>query len=169
MQTANAANTGNIQREVKTLYVVQPRSLQSTTYEIALKYTTNSLGVSFTVNILKPESYGQRAQENDSIFENEHVRFYLSPNTDKRNLFVFGVNHQNAYFDGIHNDQSGLTTDWNGQWTYSVERYDDYWLAKGQIPWSNFSFQSEDELKIVKLGFAKHGNYQQRILATKSV
>jgi hypothetical protein len=150
---------------IESFYVVKPRTLISTDNEIKLRYSANEEALIFNILILKPETYVFRAQENDNVFENEHVRLYISPKADDRNVYVFGVNHQNAYFDGIYNEQSGLSTDWNRQWHYEVEQHESYWTVEGSIPWKNFSFKDANDTQYIRIGIAKHGNNQQRILS----
>jgi len=162
---ADANNDESEVSNIERFYVVKPRTLDVTDNELTVRYWANDKQLNFSIHILKPESYVYRAQENDNVFENEHIRLYVSPKADARNIFVFGVNHQNAYFDGIYNEQSGLSTDWNGQWDYEVEQYESYWLVKGHIPWQNFSFKNTNDIQRIRVGFAKHGNNQQRILS----
>lgn len=162
---ACAAANANEVSDIDRFYVVKPRTLELTDNELKVRYWASEQQLNFSIHILKPETYVYRAQENDNIFENEHVRLYISPKADARNIYVFGVNHQNAYFDGIYNEQSGLSTDWNGRWDYEIEQHETYWLVKGHIPWQNFSFKNADDIQSIRIGFAKHGNNQQRILS----
>ena len=146
--------------------MVQPRTLQSVSDEVAVNFISDEQQLSFEIHINKSQTYVFKSQENDNEFENEHIRLYIAPTTDTRAVYVFGVNHQRAYFDGIYAEQSGLSTDWNGQWDYEVETGDDYWKVTGTIGWKNFLFNNIEDTQTIRVGIAKHDNNGQRILSS---
>jgi hypothetical protein len=81
---------------IERFYEIKPRILKLIENEIKVRYSLNDHALGFPIHILKPEPYVFRAQENDNVFENEHIRLYIAPKAEDRNIYVFGVNHQNA-------------------------------------------------------------------------
>lgn len=162
-----SSNDYSLYDEELLFHEVKPRTLKTSSDEVTYTYTTDKNAIYFKITVSKPESYVYRAQENDNVFDNEHVRLYLVPGINSRNAYVFGINHQNAYFDGIYNENTGLSLDWNGQWDYEVEVNSSYWVASGSIPWQNIPFQSDSNKQNIKLVVSKHGNNNQRILSSE--
>jgi hypothetical protein len=155
------------QHKVTQFHEVKPRTRNAVHSDLEFNYSTDAQALHFQIKIIKPDDYVYRAQENDNIFENEHVRLYLVSDNNARNAYVFAINHQNAYFDGIYRENAELSLDWNGQWDYSVEVFADYWTVQGSIPWQNMSFQSDSEAQTIQLLVSKHGNNNQRILSSE--
>jgi predicted porin len=54
--------------------------------------------------------------------------------------YVFAINHQGNYFDGIYDLDKTLDLDWDAQWQYKVEKQNDSWVAEIFIPWRAMSF-----------------------------
>lgn len=163
---ANKSDAAALDEE-SLFHEVKPRTLKTSTSEVTYTYSTDKTAIHFKVIVSKPEDYVYRAQENDNIFKNEHIRLYLMSGNNNRNAYVFGINHQSAYFDGIYNESVGLTLDWNAQWDYDVEVNSSNWIASGSIPWQNISFQSNDSKQNIQLVVSKHGNNDQRILSSE--
>jgi hypothetical protein len=169
---SDAANTPSLNdyslhEEELLFHEVKPRSLKTSSDEVKYTFTTDQTAIHFKITVSKPEGYVYRAQENDNVFENEHVRLYLVSGNNNRNAYVFGINHQSAYFDGIYNESVGLTLDWNGQWDYDVEVNSSNWVASGSIPWQNIPFQNDSSKQNIQLVISKHGNNDQRILSSE--
>ncbi|MEQ3657829.1 MAG: DUF5916 domain-containing protein [Glaciecola sp.] len=154
------------QTTLSNFYVVQPRTLHDVSDEVEAIFTIDEQQLIFEIHVKKPQAYVFKSQENDNDFTNEHIRIYIAPNADARAVFVFAVNHQKSFFDGIYTEQSGLSTDWNGQWDYEVERNDSYWKVTGSIGWKNFLFNATAETQTIRVGFAKYGNDAQRVLSS---
>ncbi len=155
------------QNQTNVFHVVKPRTLQQVNNELEFTYTIDKSAIHFQLKVLKPESYVYRAQENDNQFDNEHVRLYIVSGNNERSSYVFGINHQSAYFDGIYDENSELSLDWNGQWDYSVEVSPTHWIATGSIPWTNLAFQSINIEQSIQLLVSKHGNNGLRILSSQ--
>ncbi|WP_339726017.1 DUF5916 domain-containing protein [Paraglaciecola polaris] len=156
----------NPQNKLTQFFVVEPRTLEVNENVLSFEYSTDKDAINFKIKIIKPEEYVYRAQENDNVFENEHIRIYIIPNSNSRNAYVFGINHQNVYFDGIYNDSAGLTLDWDGQWDYQVQTSENHWEVTGKIPWRNFPFKSHSSLQRVQFLVSKHGNNAQKIISS---
>ncbi|MDC2890264.1 hypothetical protein [Psychrosphaera algicola] len=77
--------------------------------------------------------------------------------------YVFSVNHQGNYFDGIYKQDKELDLDWSAQWQYAVNVTDDFWTAEIFIPWSSMSFsiqkQNQFGLAISRLDEASNSTY----------
>jgi hypothetical protein len=155
------------QNQTNIFHVVKPRTLQQVNNELEFTYTIDKSAMHFQLKVLRPESYVYRAQENDNEFDNEHVRLYIVSGNNERSAYVFGINHQSAYFDGIYDENSELSLDWNGQWDYSVEVSPTQWIATGSIPWTNLAFQSRNIEQSIQLLVSKHGNNGLRILSSQ--
>ncbi len=164
---AKAQDNYSYKNQTNIFHVVKPRTLQQVNNELELTYTIDKSAIHFQLKVLKPESYVYRAQENDNEFDNEHVRLYIVSGNNERSAYVFGINHQSAYFDGIYDENSELSLDWNGQWDYSVEVSPTQWIATGSIPWTNLAFQSRNVEQSIQLLVSKHGNNGLRILSSQ--
>lgn len=162
-----ALASSNYQYQHSQFHEVKPRTRKPILEELEFNYSTDEQAIHFQIKIIKPENYVYRAQENDHLFENEHVRLYLVSDKNARNAYVFGINHQSAYFDGIYNENSDLSLDWNGQWDYNVEVHKDYWTVQGSIPWRNLAFQNNSNKQTIQLLVSKHSNNGQHILASE--
>ena len=165
---ARTLNKALSQNEITVFHIVKPRTLEQFNDEIEFTYTIDQTAIHFQIKVLKPESFVYRALENDNEFENEHVRLYVITGNNDRSAYVFGINHQNAYFDGIYNENNGLRLDWNGQWDYSVEVAPTHWTVAGSIAWNNLAFQSDNVEQSIQLLVSKHGNNNQRILSSEA-
>ena len=97
--------------EISLFHEVKPRTLKTSSDDVKYTFATDKTAIHFKITVSKPEDYVYRAQENDNVFENEHVRLYLVSGNNNRNAYVFGINHQNAYFDGIYNESAELSLD----------------------------------------------------------
>ena len=158
--------SANFQNKLTQFFVVEPRTLEVNENVLSFEYSADKDAINFKIKIIKPEEYVYRAQENDNVFENEHIRIYLIPNSNSRNAYVFGINHQDVYFDGIYNDRTGLSLDWDGQWVYQVHTSERHWEVRGTIPWRNFPFKSNSSFQRVQFLVSKHGNNDQTIISS---
>ena len=70
----------NPQNKLTQFFVVEPRTLEVNENVLSFEYSTDKDAINFKIKIIKPEEYVYRAQENDNVFENEHIRITFRSN-----------------------------------------------------------------------------------------
>ena len=125
-------------------YQVSPQTFKEVHNNFSYKYFTTEQGIFLGIKAAVKNELRVRTQENDKLFTNDHLQIMLDMNNTKQTSYVFSVNHQNNYFDGIYKQDKELDLDWNAIWEYEVNHKDDFWVAEIYIPWSSMSFSSRE-------------------------
>ena len=101
-----------------TNYEVSPRTLNKINNNFSYKITTAKTGVYVALIANTPKHLRLRTQENDTEFSNDHFQILLDMNNKAQDAYVFSINHQGNYFDGMLNVDKDLDLDWNASWEY---------------------------------------------------
>lgn len=128
-----------------TNYEVSPRTLNKINNNFSYKITTAKTGVYVALIANTPKHLRLRTQENDTEFSNDHFQILLDMNNKAQDAYVFSINHQGNYFDGMLNVDKDLDLDWNASWEYAVSADDKSWSAEVFIPWSAMSFSIKEK------------------------
>lgn len=126
-------------------YQVLPQTLtpQNNNFSYQIITTNTGLYIGITANIVS--ALRVRTQENDSVFSNDHFQLMLDMKNNAQESYVFAINHQGNYFDGIYDLDKELDLDWNTQWEYKVTTDNNTWIAEVFIPWQSMSFAVEEQ------------------------
>lgn len=152
--------------ETPSSYVVKPK-----TYELSDKFTikfdSTDNGFEFTAKIKIESELVSKSSANDELFDDEHIKIHLLLDNSKTQTYVFAVNHQGLFYDGLFQINDGENLDWDGEWTASVSQEVEYWEVNGIIPWRNFTgIEGRSELGV----YAEVHSLQSRsIFASKPV
>lgn len=128
-----------------TTYEVSPQTLSKINNNFSYKITTVKTGVYIALIANTPKHLRLRTQENDTEFSNDHFQILLDMNNKAQDAYVFSINHQGNYFDGMLNVDKDLDLDWNASWEYAVSADDKSWSAEVFIPWSAMSFSIKEK------------------------
>ncbi len=128
-----------------TNYEVSPRTLNKINNNFSYKITTAKTGVYVALIANTPKHLRLRTQENDTEFSNDHFQILLDMNNKAQDAYVFSINHQGNYFDGMLNVDKDLDLDWNASWEYAVSADDKSWSAEVFIPWTAMSFSIKEK------------------------
>jgi hypothetical protein len=126
-------------------YEVSPQTLNESKGNFSYKVLTTSTGLYIGLTANKVEHLRLRTQENDTKFSNDHFQIMLDMNNNAQDAYVFAINHQNNYFDGIINAEKDLDLDWSALWEYNTSADDTAWYAELYIPWQAMSFNQKPQ------------------------
>ncbi|WP_226991066.1 DUF5916 domain-containing protein [Paraglaciecola psychrophila] len=126
-------------------YQVLPQTLVRDDNQFSYRLLTTDKGIYLGLTAKTQKALRVRTQENDSIFSNDHFQVMLDMKNNEQQSYVFAINHQGNYFDGIYDVDKVLDLDWDTQWDYKVTTNDNSWVAEVFIPWSAMSFGIEDQ------------------------
>ena len=126
-------------------YEVSPQTLNEIKGIFSYKVLTTSTGLYIGLTANKVEHLRLRTQENDTEFSNDHFQIMLDMNNNAQDAYVFAINHQSNYFDGVLNAEKDLDLDWSALWEYSVSTDDTAWYAELFIPWQAMSFNQKPQ------------------------
>ncbi|GHE92530.1 DUF5916 domain-containing protein [Thalassotalea profundi] len=144
-------------------YQVSPQTFRKSDNNFSYKFITSEKGIYIALTAIKKNKLRLRTQENDKIFTNDHFQVMLDMDNSGQTSYVFSINHQGNYFDGIYKQDKELDLDWSAQWQYAVNVSDDFWTAEIFIPWSSMSFsiqkQNQFGLAISRLDEASNSTY----------
>lgn len=124
-------------------YQVIPQTLAPQNSNFSYQIITTKTGLYIGLKANTVSALRVRTQENDSVFSNDHFQLMLDMKNNAQQSYVFAINHQGNYFDGIYDVDKELDLDWNTQWEYKVKTYDKSWVAEVFIPWQAMSFGVE--------------------------
>ncbi len=124
-------------------YEVSPQTLNDSKGNFSYKVLTTSTGLYIGLTANKVEHLRLRTQENDTEFSNDHFQIMLDMNNNEQGAYVFAINHQGNYFDGMLDAEKDLDLDWSALWEYSISSDDTSWYAEVFVPWQVMSFSRE--------------------------
>ena len=76
----------------------------------------------------------QTLSRRDRFVEGDSVQFDLDTTFDRRTAYHFQVYAAGQQLDGIHYNDTSMTTDWDGAWDSRVARTDKGWSVEMRIP-----------------------------------
>ena len=126
-------------------YEVSPLTFNRKHDNFSYQVFTSKTGIYIGLIARKTNNLRLRTQENDTEFSNDHFQIMLDMKNNAQDAYVFAVNHQGKYFDGVLNIDRDLDLDWNAQWEYAVSADDRSWYAEVFIPWNTMSFSIEEQ------------------------
>ncbi|TLX46339.1 hypothetical protein C1E24_14315 [Pseudoalteromonas phenolica] len=127
-----------------TSYQVIPQTLTKTECNFHYQILTTELGMYLRVFAPTNTPLRVRTQENDTLFTNDHIQVMLDMNNTGQTSYVFSVNHQGYFYDGIYKQNKELDLDWDSQWQFKTKISTNSWKAEIYIPWSSMSFSIQD-------------------------
>lgn len=147
-------------------YVIKPKTFE-TSDKFTIQFESTSNGFDFSAKITIENELVSKSSANDELFDDEHIKIHLLLDNSKTQTYVFAVNHQGLFYDGLFQINEGENLDWDGEWTASVTRELGYWKVSGTIPWSNFTgIEESSELGV----YAEVHSLQSRnIFATRPI
>ena len=81
----------------------------------------------------------------DNTFENDDsFAILLDTYHDHRNAFVFKINARGTRFDGVVRNESGISADWDEDWTAATVLTATGWTAEIAIPFKVIRFRNAD-------------------------
>ena len=121
-------------------YQVVPQTLRQTSGNFYYQVYTTAQGIYLGVSATVSAPMRLRTQENDTLFSNDHIQVMLDMNNTKQTSYVFSVNHQGYFYDGIYQQNKELNLDWSSRWHYKTKVFADSWNTEIFIPWDSMSF-----------------------------
>ncbi len=83
---------------------------------------------------------------------NENISVYIDPFNDYTNGFTFGLTPLGVQREGLVNNGSDVSTDWDNKWESAVHHYEDGWGFEMAIPFKTLRYDdSNDQWNIVFL------------------
>lgn len=126
-------------------YQVIPQTLTSSYGNFYFQMFTTDHGIYIAVSATKKNSLRLRTQENDTLFTNDHIQVMLDMNNTQQTSYVFAINHQGYFYDGIYKQNKELDLDWSGNWQHVVKTQTNLWVAELYIPWSSMVFNIQEK------------------------
>lgn len=126
-------------------YQVLPQTLIPQNTNFTYKLITTKTGLYVGLIAKTYAALRVRTQENDSVFSNDHFQLMLDMKNTAQQSYVFGINHQGNYFDGIYDVDRQLDLDWDTNWQFEVKINADDWVAEIFIPWRAMSFAVHEQ------------------------
>ena len=146
-----------------TNYQVIPQTLTRTEGNFTYQVLTTDQGIYLGISAATKTALRIRTQENDSLFTNDHVQVMLDMNNTEQTSYVFSVNHQGYFYDGIYKQNKALDLDWNTQWYFKTKVILNSWKTEIYIPWSSMSFSIQDRnefgLSIIRYDESTNATY----------
>ena len=102
--------------EVTTNFQVFPQTLNEQFNNFSYRVLTTEKGIFIGLQAITQKTLRLRTQENDKTFSNDHFQIMLDINNNAQESYVFAINHQGNYFDGIYNIGENIDLDWNAKW-----------------------------------------------------
>lgn len=145
---------------IATNYQVSPQTLSKHRNNFSYRVITTEKGVFLGLKAKTQNTLRVRTQENDKAFSNDHFQIMLDVNNDEQESYIFSINHQGNYFDGIYNIGREIDLDWSAQWEYQVKIDNGNWIAEVFIPWDTmtFSVEAKNELGVYISRFDESSN-----------
>ena len=94
---------------IATNYQVFPQTLSKHHNNFSYRVITTEKGVFLGLKAKTQNTLRVRTQENDKAFSNDHFQIMLDINNNEQESYIFAINHQGNYFDGIYNMGEELT------------------------------------------------------------
>ena len=126
-------------------YQVLPQTLIQQNTNFSYKLITTKTGIYVGLVAKTHNALRVRTQENDSVFSNDHFQLLLDMKNTAQESYVFAINHQGNYFDGIYDADRELDLDWDTNWQYKVKINPDNWVAEIFVPWRAMSFALQEQ------------------------
>lgn len=126
-------------------YQVIPQTLLKSDSNFYYQIFTSEQGVYLAVSATKENPLRVRTQENDTLFTNDHIQIMLDMNNTQQTSYVFAINHQGYFYDGIYKQNKLLDLDWSSNWQYAVKTHDNSWVTELYIPWSSMTFSIQEQ------------------------
>lgn len=141
-------------------YQVFPQTLSKQHNNFSYRVMTTKKGIFLGLKAKTQNSLRVRTQENDKTFSNDHFQIMLDINNNEQESYIFAINHQGNYFDGIYNVGKKIDLDWNAQWEYQVTVDNGSWAAEVFIPWNTmtFSVEAQNEFGVYISRFDENSN-----------
>lgn len=126
-------------------YQVVPQTLLRSDGNFHYHIFASEQGLYVAVFAKKENPLRVRTQENDTLFTNDHIQIMLDMNNTQQTSYVFAINHQGYFYDGIYKQNKDLDLDWSGKWQYAVNKYANSWVTELYIPWSSMAFSMQEQ------------------------
>lgn len=141
-------------------YQVFPQTLKQTNSNFSYRVITTKSGIFLGLKANTQHKLRIRTQENDIAFSNDHFQIMLDMHNNAQESYVFAINHQGNYFDGIFGLNEQLDLDWNAQWQYKIRTSQSHWVAEVYIPWHvmPFSIAPENQFGLYVSRFDESSN-----------
>ena len=144
-------------------YQVVPQTLTKVESNFSYQVITTDRGIYIGVVATTKPPLRVRTQENDTLFTNDHIQLMIDMNNTEQTSYVFSVNHQGYFYDGIYKQNKELDLDWSSQWNFKTKVFTDSWNAEIYIPWTAMSFalheQNEFGLSITRFDESTNTTY----------
>lgn len=144
-------------------YQVSPQTFTKSDNNFSYKLVISDHGIYLGLTAVIKTKLRFRTQENDKFFTNDHFQVMLDMDNSAQTSYMFSINHQGNYSDGIYKQDKELDLDWSAHWQYGVNVTDNFWTAEIFIPWSSMSFsiqkQNQFGLAIIRLDEASNSTY----------
>lgn len=135
-------------REVEKIsvnYQISPLTLSEVNGNFYYKSIATENGLYLGIYSSSKKPLRIRTQEIDTTFTNDHIQVMLDINNTEQFSYVFSVNHQGSYYDGIYKQNKEIDLDWNGEWQFKTKSNSDSWIVEIYIPWESMSFSIQEE------------------------
>lgn len=126
-------------------YQVVPQTLAKVEGNFSYKVLTTDHGIYIGIVATTKQPLRVRTQENDTLFANDHIQLMIDMNNTEQTSYVFSVNHQGYFYDGIYKQNKELDLDWSSQWYFKTKVFTDLWNAEIYIPWTAMSFANQEQ------------------------
>lgn len=144
-------------------YQVVPQTLTKVESNFSYQVITTDRGIYIGVVATTKPPLRVRTQENDTLFTNDHIQLMIDMNNTEQTSYVFSVNHQGYFYDGIYKQNKELDLDWSSQWYFKTKVFTNSWNAEIYIPWTTMSFaiqeQNEFGLSITRFDESTNATY----------
>jgi len=87
----------------------------------------------------------QSLRRDYSFGRNESLNIYIDPYDDYTNGFTFGLTPYGVMREGLLNNGSDISDDWDNKWFAEVNDYGDRWTFEMQIPFKTIRYDQENK------------------------
>ena len=126
-------------------FQVIPQTLTKLEGNFSYQFITSGHGIYIGISASTISPLRVRTQENDTLFTNDHIQLMIDMNNTQQIGYVFAVNHQGYFYDGIYKQNKEFDLDWDSQWHYKTKVLTGSWNAEIFIPWSAMPFSIQDK------------------------
>ncbi len=128
-----------------TSYQVIPQTFKKSNNNFSYTYFTTKQGIYLGLSANIKSELRIRTQENDTPFSNDHFQVMLDMDNTAETSYVFAINHQGNYYDGILKQNKEVDFDWSAQWHFKTAISKTFWTAEIFIPWQSMSFNIKEK------------------------
>ena len=114
----------------------------------------------YLISSLKRDFDGE---ESDGFF------VILDPFQDKLNGFFFEISPFNVQGEGLIDNGSNISTDWDNKWYSQVSNHTQYWEVEMAIPFKTLRYKLQEDQNVWRINFLRHALKANEISAWSRV